>query len=101
MASSGTRIGAAIAPTAVALLMMPVAVALSSAGNKSAITFMHPGKLAASPAPKTNLATPNPIVVRASTCPISASDQTNTASARPNRAPMRSRILPAAIIISA
>ena len=90
----GTSNGATIAPIFEPELKIPVAKALSLRGNHSEMVLMAAGKLPDSPIPSANLATPNPIGVRAKACDIAAKDHTIIDSMNPFFVPKKSINLP-------
>src|ERR1035441_3657807 len=62
---NGTTSGTTMFPTFAPELNIPVAVVRSRLGNHSATVLMHAGKLAASPRPSRNMATPKVITENA------------------------------------
>src|SRR5215204_3086111 len=86
----GTSSGAAIAPTLLPALKIPVANARSRFGNHSAVALIAPGKFADSPRPSAARAMPNALTERARPALIAARLHATIAHANPLRTPNRS-----------
>src|SRR5262245_3866275 len=80
--ASNTVTGAAITPTLVPELKMPVASARSFCGNHMATALIEAGKLAASATPRQKRTTTKPMTEATRPCAAAASDQTMSAIAR-------------------
>ncbi len=94
IAAQGIMRGAIREAALVPELKIPVASALSSTGNQSAVAFRAAGKFPDSPRPSANRAMPKPTAVRAKAWLIDAMPHTTIDRVSPFFAPMRSMILP-------
>src|SRR5215831_13249821 len=80
--ANSTVSGAAITPTLVPELKIPVASARSFCGNHIATALIDAGKFTASATPRKNRTTTKPITDATRPCAAAATDQTTSASAR-------------------